>query len=160
MVVRHLRTLLRIVRACLADVRAVSAVEFSLLSPVLVLGTFATVDAGMMVYDKMMMSQVLRAGAQSAIAGANEAAILTILEDTASDNFTIASGAPSAGELSLAVVTHCACSSDLSVIVNCSSLCVGGFTPTEFYDLTATVDFDGVILPSMTLAAEISVMAQ
>ncbi|MEM9588941.1 MAG: TadE/TadG family type IV pilus assembly protein [Planctomycetota bacterium] len=55
------------------DKRGVSAVEFSLLAPFLVMGAISTVDAGMAVYDKMMITQVLRSGAHSAIAAESEA---------------------------------------------------------------------------------------
>ena len=140
--------------------RGASAVEFALLSPVLVIGTFATVDAGMAVYEKMMITQVLRAGAQTAIRGQNEQSVLDILEDTAAANFTVAGATPAPGELVLTVGTHCSCPDALATPVSCSSLCVGSVSPNEFYDLSASVEFTGVILPSFTLSGEIVVMAQ
>jgi pilus assembly protein CpaE len=140
--------------------RGVSAVEFSLLSPVLVLGAFATVDAGMAVYDKMMISQVLRAGAHSAIAAETESSVLTILRDTAADNFTVATGAPAAGELSLAVNSYCACPDALTTAVACTATCTGAVPPSQFYDISASMEFDGVLLPNFTLDGEMVVLAQ
>lgn len=145
-------------RAAQCD-RGVSAVEFSLLSPVLVLGAFATVDAGMAVYDKMMISQVLRAGAHSAIAAETEASVLTILQDTAADNFTVASGAPAPGELSLAVNSYCACPEAFGTAVACTTSCAGSVAPSQFYDISASMEFDGVLLPNFTLNGEMVVLA-
>lgn len=154
------KSVLKALKLAWACRKGASAVEFALLSPVLVVGTFATVDAGMAVYDKMMITQVLRAGAQSAIAGRSEASVLAVLEDTASANFTVAGTTPAPGELVLDVTTHCSCPDALTTPVSCSVLCVGSASPNEFYDLSASVEFTGVILPTFTLSGEIVVMAQ
>lgn len=152
--------IVRLLRRVAPAERGVSAVEFSLLAPFLVLGTFSTVDAGMAVYDKMMMTQVLRSGAQSAIAAKDEATVLSILQDTAAENFTVATGAPAPGELSLAVSSYCACGDALGVAIGCTGICTSGSAPHRFYDLDASMEFDGVILPTFTLSGDMAVLAQ
>ena len=137
-----------------------SAVEFALLAPFMVVGVFSTVDAGMAIYDKMMISQVLRAGSQAAITGDNVADVLTILEATAADNFTVTNGAAAPGELAVDVIQYCVCPDDFTAQVACTATCTGGGTPNQFYDLSASLQFDGVMLPGFTLDGEMSVMAQ
>lgn len=142
------------------DETGLSAVEFSLLAPFMVVGALSTIDAGQAVYDKMMISQVLRAGSHSAIAGDSVADVRTILEATAGDNFAISNGAPVAGELAVDVTQYCSCPDNLALVVACGDPCVGGGSPNRFYDLTASIQFDGVMLPAFTLNGEMSVMAQ
>lgn len=152
------KSLLRRVLRCQVGV---SAVEFSLLAPVMTVGAISTVDAGMAVYDKMMMTQVLRSGAQSAIGSSSVAEVQTILEATAGDNFTVAQGGTAApGELLLGVNQYCVCPEAMTTPVACTATCTGGVTPNQFYDLTATLDFSGVMLPAFTLSGEMTVMAQ
>lgn len=155
-----LKRLFSSVSSALGCERGVSAVEFALLAPFLVVGVFSTVDAGMAVYDKMMITQVLRAGAHSAIGAQSEAAVLTILQDTAADNFTVVAGTPGAGELGVSVNSYCICPEAMATPVDCTAACTAGASPNEFYDLAATLEFDGVMLPAFTLSGEIAVIAQ
>lgn len=145
--------------ALVACAKGVSAVEFSLLSPVLVTGALATTDAGMAVYQKMMITQALRSGAHSAIAAESEAQVLTILQATAADNFTVASGSPSPGELAVNVDSYCVCPSDMATQVACTTVCTGGTSPNQFYQLTATQEFQSVLLPHFNLSGSIDVIA-
>lgn len=138
----------------------VSAVEFALLSPILVLGSFATVDAGMAVYEEMMISNTLRSGAHLAISAESEAQILSVLQTVAAENFTVASGTPATGELSATVANYCICPTDGSAEVNCTTTCSSGADPQEFYTLSASKEFVGIILPDFTLSGTIDVMAQ
>lgn len=142
------------------DRRGISAVEFSLISPILVLATFGTVDAGMAVYEEMMISNTLRSGAHLAISASDEAQVLAVLQAVAAENFTVASGTPASGELSAAVTSYCVCPSDGSALVACTSTCTGGSSAQQFYALSASKEFTGILLPSFTLSGEIDVMAQ
>lgn len=142
------------------DNRGVSAVEFSLLAPFLVVGAFSTVDAGMAVYDKMVMSQVLRSGAQAAIGSDDVDDVLAILRATASQNFTVAAGTPAAGELAVDVTQYCVCPEAMGARVACTATCSDGGAPHRFYELSATRLFSGVMLPEFSLSGEISVIAQ
>lgn len=150
----------------------ISAVEFTLLAPVLVVGAFSTADAGMAIYEKMMIGQALRAGAQLAMAGAEKDDVLDVLRQVASENFTLAGsaeaapgGAASGGmaaeskSLAVSVSRYCACPGTTFVQVGCGGICDTGL-PARFYRLTATKTFDGVILPAFSLDGTIDVMAE
>jgi pilus assembly protein CpaE len=149
--------LLARLRRCVAGV---SAVEFAILAPVLVLGTFGMIDTGMAIYERMMMNQVLRAGAHPALQGANDTVVLAVLEETAADNFTVADGEAAADELELDVETSCACPGDADASAMCGAPCDSGATALRFYRLTASKTFQGVILPEFTLFYSLEVMQQ
>ncbi|MEM7424357.1 MAG: TadE/TadG family type IV pilus assembly protein [Pseudomonadota bacterium] len=155
-----LRRFTRSLRRTARDERGVSAVEFSLVAPLLVFGTIMTVDAGLAIYDKMMIGQVLRSGAQTAIAAQSQTEVRAILEATASDNFTVAAGPPTGDELSIGVSGYCVCPSDTSVQVACTASCTGGSSPLEFYQLSATKTYTGILLPAFTLDGTMDVLAQ
>ncbi|MFK7945904.1 MAG: TadE/TadG family type IV pilus assembly protein [Paracoccaceae bacterium] len=153
-------SLIPLIRRFIGCQAGVSAVEFSLLAPFMTIGAISTVDAGMAVYDKMMITQVLRAGSHAAIGASSVAEVRAILEATAGDNFTVAQGTAQPGELTLGVAQYCVCPDNLNVEVTCTSTCTGGINPNQFYDLTATMDFDAVMLPGFTLSGEMKVIAQ
>ena len=138
----------------------VSAVEFAILSPFLVLGAFGMIDTGMAVYQRMMITQVLRAGAQPALQGANETVVRTVLEETAAENFTLAEGEASGDELALDVELSCACPGDATVGVGCATTCESGSPALRFYRLSADKSFQGVLLPEFTLSGSLEVMQQ
>ena len=141
-------------------VAGVSAVEFAIVAPVLVLGTFGMVDTGMAIYQRMMMNQVLRAGAQPALQGANETVVLSVLEATAAENFTVAEGDAAGDELELDVQTSCACPGEASVGAACGTVCDSGSPALRFYRMTAGKTFQGVMLPEFTLFYSLEVMQQ
>lgn len=138
----------------------VSAVEFAIVAPFLVMGTFTMVDVGMAVYEKMMINQVLRAGAQPAFEGADEGEVLSVLEQTASDNFSVAGGDAQGDELALDVTSYCACPGGAVVQVACTSVCGSGAEAFRFYRLTAAKTFQGIMLPEFTLSGALEVMSQ
>jgi Flp pilus assembly protein TadG len=141
------------------DRTGVSAVEFSLLAPFLVVGTISAVDAGMAAHQQMMISQALRAGAHSAIAGQNETVVQTIIEAAAAENFTIASGPPLGAELSISVSTSCICPDAPTAPVTCTTSCATQTQPDQYYNLNAEKLFQGVILPDFNLSGTLSVTA-
>lgn len=148
------------IRRLWSDLRGVSAVEFALVAPLLVFGSISTVDAGIAVYEKMMIGQVLRSGAHLAIAADSVADVQTMLEATAADNFTVASGTPADGELAVAVTNYCICAADTSTQVTCTTTCSGGADPLEFYTLSADKTYTGLFLPAFQLSGTIDVLAQ
>jgi Flp pilus assembly protein TadG len=154
----------RRVRRLLTDLvrssAGVSAVEFAILSPFLVLGCFGTIDTGMAVYERMMISQVLRAGAQPAFQGLNDGVVLAVLEETAAENFTVAEGEATGDEVAVGVESHCACPGDAAIGVACGSTCESGSVAFRLYRLTATKTFEGVLLPEFTLSGSLEVMQQ
>jgi pilus assembly protein CpaE len=138
----------------------VSAAEFAIMSPVLVLACFGMVDIGMAVYERMMINQVLRAGAQPAFQGMNDSVVLTVLQETAAENFTVAEGEATGDELEVGVNSYCACPGDVAVGVGCGSTCESGSVAFRLFRLTASKAYEGVILPEFTLSGSLEVMQQ
>lgn len=166
------RSFVRRLHECAAGV---SAVEFALLAPVLVIGAFSTADAGMAIYEKMMIGQALRAAAQRVMSGGDEDDVRAVLREVASQNFAIAEegvtqvgsqdgvvddGASPDGALSIGVGRYCACPGATFVQVGCTTVCDSGPGATEFYRLTASKTFDGVMLPGFDLSGSVTVLAE
>lgn len=154
----RMRALVRRLLGCAAGV---SAVEFALLAPVLIVGAFSTADAGMAIYEKMMIGQALRAAAQRVMSGADEDDVRAVLQEVASQNFAIAGdGGAQDGALSIGVNRYCACSGETFVQVGCTAICDSGLSATRFYRLTASKTFDGVMLPDFDLSGSVAVLAE
>lgn len=155
------RRWLRLPGALLRCSAGVSAIEFAILAPVLVLGAFGTADAGRAIYQRMMIGQALRAGAQLAMVGADEAAIRDALQQVAGANFTLADGAdPAAGSLSVTVASYCGCPGAALAQVDCTAVCTDGGAAARFYRLAASKTFDGILLPDFPVAGAIEVVAE
>lgn len=150
----------RLVARALRSSRGVSAVEFAILAPLLVLGSLATADIGRAVYERMMIAQALRAGAQLAMAGAGESDVRAALETVAGENFTIAAGDGGGGALQLGVSAYCGCPGQAIVQLACTAVCDSGQEPGRFYRLSAGKSFRGVMLPAFGIAGTLEVMAE
>ncbi len=150
----------RLFRDLLHSTAGVSAVEFAIMSPVLVLCCFGMVDIGMAVYERMMINQVLRAGAQPAFQGMNDGVVLNVLQETATQNFSVADGEATGDELEVGVSSHCACPGDATVGVTCGATCESGSVALRLYRLTASKAYEGVILPEFPLSGSLEVMQQ
>jgi pilus assembly protein CpaE len=140
--------------------RGVSAVEFAIVSPLLVLGAFGVADTGTAIYERMMINQVLRAGAQPALQGANETVVRTVLEAAARENFTVADGDATGDELELDIQTSCACLGAAVAEASCGATCDSGQPAFRLYRLTASKTYQGILLPEFTLAGALEVVQQ
>ena len=139
--------------------RGISAVEFSLLSPILMLGALATFDAGAAIYEKMSINQALRAAAQSAIATQDVNAVRNILISSAEANFSVISG--NAGDqdtLAVDVIRYCVCPNATGTVVACTTICTSLQPVYELYELSATKTYTGILLPAMTLDGTLDVL--
>lgn len=151
----------RLLAALLRSASGVSAVEFALVAPLLILGAFATADAGRAIYERMMIGQALRAAAQGAMTGADADGIRAVFEAVASENFALAEGDTSGpGALSVAVESYCACPGETFVQLACTALCDSEAGATRFWHLTASKTFDGIILPGFPISGAIDVVAE
>jgi len=99
------RRLLGAARAFAADCRGVSATEFALLAPLVLLpGTLIPIDLGIAAYQQMTISSAVRVAAQSAIEGGDSDDVRAVLASVASENFRIAgSETPEADDLEISV---------------------------------------------------------
>jgi pilus assembly protein CpaE len=155
---REARSVLGRLLRCTAGV---SAVEFALVAPVLVIGAFSTADAGMAVHERMMIGQALRAGAQLAMAGASETDIREALQSVAAENFTVAwDGTPADDTLVLEVASYCICPGETIQQVDCATSCDSGASATRVYRLSASKTFQGVMLPDFPVSAAVAVLAE
>lgn len=139
----------------------VSAVEFALFAPILFFALVAAVDLGLAEYERMTLDHALRAGAQSAMADQGPDAVLKVVQNTASKNFTLADETTqTAGAVSIAVRRFCACAENTAVEVACSTTCSGSAPTFVYYRLSGTKIYDGMIMPDITLSPAVQVQVR
>ncbi len=139
----------------------VSAVEFALVAPVLVLALVSSTDIGLAEYQHMTIGHILRAGAQSAMSDPGQAQVLSTLQNTATKNFTLGTGGSvSSSALTVNVVRFCACAAAPDTSVACSTTCSGSVATEIFYTLSASIVYRGMVMPSMTFAPVLKVQVR
>lgn len=135
----------------------ISALEFGLLAPLLVLGLLAMADLGFAESRRMDIDHVLRAGAQSAFADPGATTVRAVMETTAK-NYTLSSGTTTSSEtLSLSVARGAACPESIGTEVAVSTTCAGGRPTLIFYALSAEHTYKGIFLPDMQLQSSLQV---
>lgn len=156
---RALRRPNRVLKALWSNENGLSAVEFALLAPPLLLGLLATADLGLAQSQRMSMDHVLRAGAQSAISDPGTESVLKVTTSTAAPEFSLAADpeAPEPGNLSLTVSRLAACPEQIDTAVATSTTCVGGQPTVIYYALSARMEYTGMILPAMQLESALQV---
>lgn len=156
---RENHSLIRLPGGLWSDERGLSAVEFALLAPLLLLGLLATADLGLAQSRRMSIDHVLRAGAQSAIADPGEASVLRVATSTATPDFSLATdpAVPGPGELSLAINRLAACPEQIDTAVAVSTTCAGGQPTVIYYALSAKMTYAGLILPDLQLSSALQV---
>lgn len=117
----------------------VSAVEFALVAPVLLVALLSMVDVGFAIYERMTIDYVLRAGAQAAMGDPAGGEVLAVLNNTAAKNFAV-------GAVPSFTVEHpvCECPENTSVV--CSATCAGGAATSIYYRLEGTKTYDGIFM--------------
>jgi Flp pilus assembly protein TadG len=105
------------------DTRAVAAVEFGIMIPLLSLMVVSVTDIGLAVYRKMQVENAAQAGAQYAIARGYDASSISNAV-TGATNSTAVTASPSP-------VQFCGCPMSTGVsTVSCGSVCTGGAQAT------------------------------
>ena len=142
-----------------SDEKGLSAVEFALLAPLLLLGLVATADLGLAQSRRMSMDHVLRAGAQIAIGDPGAESVLSVATSTAAPEFSLAAdaAAPEPGDLSLTVSRLAACPEQIDTAVPVSTTCAGGQPTVIYYALSARMEYAGMILPDLQLGSALQV---
>lgn len=128
--------------------RGVSAIEFALLAPVLIMALLGTVDVGRALTEQMGLSSLLRTGAQTAMAGGDLARINHVLHAAKDDSVT------------LDVVHVCACPENAGAAVDCSTTCAGPAPTAIYYSINAKKTFSGVLLPNIPLSRSLQVQVR
>jgi pilus assembly protein CpaE len=156
---RHLRCLKEMLVSWWRGGEGASAVEFALIAPMLIIGLVTMVDVGLAANERMTIDHVLRSGAQRAMADPGAGAVLNVLKDTATRNFTLPpDGAPQPPHtLSLSAVRFCACPEDTGAAVACSTICSGPKPTFIYYRLLGAKTYKGMIIPSVTSSISMQV---
>lgn len=124
--------------------RAASAVELSMLAPMLAAALLTTFDLGMGMTDRMAIDHVLRAGAQEAMDDAGVSAVKGALAAAAASQFS------STAEPTLTAERFCACPGAMDTPTSCSTPCGQSTPPFTYYRLRAQLVYTGTLWPAMT----------
>ena len=122
-----------------ADEAGVSAVEFSLLAPMLIFLAVATTDVGIGFYLCMQVESAAQAGAQYAILRGFDASAISSAVTNATD-YTGVSASPTPSEF-----CGCASSTGISVSASCSAKCSSGSAPGTYVLVSAKATYTTLI---------------
>jgi len=135
--------------SALSAEQGASAIEFALLSPVLIIALLGTVDVGQALTQQMALGSLLRTGAQSAIAGSDTSTVKRVLLAAKDD-----------ASVSVDVAQICACPESPQEAVDCSTTCAGPGPTAVYYSLTAEKSFSGIFLSGTLLSRSIQVQVR
>ena len=139
-----------LLRRLARDRRGASAIEFSVIAPIIAAGLLSTVDLGRAINERISLDNLLRVGTRIAMtdpgAGVVRAAIGVADDSQSHSNDRSA--------LSLDVLRYCACPDDSASALPCSTTCAGSAPTAIFYRLTSTATFDGMLLPPISIGAD------
>jgi Flp pilus assembly protein TadG len=125
----------RFLRRFAQDQRGVSAIEFALTVPVLLISLLGVVDIGNVVYQRADMESALRAGVQYFMNGGDD---LSKAEQVVNESWTTKPQG--------VVVTadkFCLCGTALHA---CTTLCGDGSYPDAFNRINASATFPGILM--------------
>lgn len=136
--------------------KGVSAVEFALVTPVLLAGIMSLVDLGVAVFHKMEVTSAVRSGAQYALVDKDDIAGIEAAVNN-STNLPAASMTVSATE-------SCDCISTAGVISalgSCGDSCSGTDTKRYLMTVNASHVYNPVFLPTdLTLTGSVTLQTQ
>ena len=132
---KNSRNMLRFLTRFAQDERGVSAVEFALTVPILLMSLLGVVDLGNVVYKRADMDSALRAGIQYFM---NGGADLTVAQQIVTDSWTTK---PQGVIVVADKVCYCG-----TVANSCNSLCGDGSVPTAYSRLQAMATFPGILI--------------
>ena len=114
------------------DRRGAVAVEFALITPVLLIALIALADFGLMVYQNTQLSEAASAGVRFALQSGNED------DDAGIEAATLASLPDNLGA-SVAVTRECRCPTGGAVA--CDSECSGEIVPGRYVEVVVTCPY-------------------
>jgi Flp pilus assembly protein TadG len=122
-----------------------SAVEFALISAILVPMILGLVDYGLAQFKKMELVGAVRSGAQyTLLKGYDSDTVETIIGDATNID---------AADLTISSSEFCECLDDTSISA-CGDSCDDGDSNQKFVTITATYDFTPIILPNTITISE------
>ncbi|PVE22042.1 hypothetical protein DC522_23295 [Microvirga sp. KLBC 81] len=152
----------------LSDQSGVSALEFALLAPAILLGSVFVADLAFLAHQRMAIDQVLRAGAQQAMldksaSPAAEEVVKVLNIMAASGNFAVGSTIPVKEKPPLIVGAsrYCACPDAIEAPpVACSTICTGSKPTLAFYSIWAKSRSSNMLLPDLPFEPQIRVQVR
>lgn len=152
----------------LRDQTGVSALEFALLAPFILLGSLAVADLAFLAHQRMAIDQVLRAGAQQAMldkstSPAAEEVVKVLNIMAAAGNFAVGSTVPVQEKPPLIVGAsrYCVCPEAIEVPQEtCSTICTGSKPTLAFYSIRAQSRSSNMLLPNFSFEPQIRVQVR
>ena len=158
-------------RILLSQERGAAATEFAVLAPVLIFACLATIDIGLAISQKMRLDYSVRAASEAAIRDLGEAEVHGVLNLIASEHFSLASTEEGTEtqtegdvspipEIATNVNRFCACPESVSAAIGCSTVCTDNAKPYLYYELSASVDYEAILLPDIPLTKSLLVQVK
>lgn len=146
----------------------VSALEFGLFAPILLLGLLSVADLALLAQQNMAVGHVLRAGAQEAMLDKSTSPsapeVMKVLNLIAADSFAVGSPISVNGRppLTLTASRYCICAENLGgpPLTSCMTICTGSKPPLIFYEIAAVSRSSNMILPQMSLRPRLQVQVR
>jgi Flp pilus assembly protein TadG len=127
-------------RRLLSCTKGAGMLEFALFAPMVALGLLVMTDIGIAIGTRMELDRNVRAGAQAAMSLNNN-------PDSIAGIVRTSSTAP----ITVNVTEVCACGGAATV---CTAQCASGDPPSNFFEIRATRQQDGLILGTRTIRSE------
>jgi Flp pilus assembly protein TadG len=126
-----------------ADQSGVSAVEFSLVAPILVAMVIATIEGGLLTMRSYDTRAALNAGAQYIMQGGTSS--------TAAQAIIMSAWSKKSADATASVTQSCKCGATVNV---CSTLCADGTVPMSYYALSAQMTSKGIFTTNVIKAQD------
>jgi Flp pilus assembly protein TadG len=127
--------MMHFIQRFLCDERGVSAIEFALTVPVLLISLLGVVDIGTTVYKRADMEAALRSGVQYFMNGGEDL--------TRAENVVLESWTTKPDTVTVSADRLCLCG---TTAASCNALCGDGTTPTTYNRIQATALFPGILM--------------
>jgi pilus assembly protein CpaE len=151
----------------LPDQAGVSALEFALFAPVILIGSLSVADLAFLAQQRMSLDQVLRAGAQQAMldksASPEAPDVMKVLNVLAAGNFAVGSTNAVNGKppVVFGASRYCVCPGSVTgPQVSCSTVCPSSKAPLAFYTVSAQSKSSNMILPNISFKPQITVQVR
>ena len=137
----------------------------------LIFACLATVDIGLAIGQKMRLDYSVRAASEAAIRDLGEEEVHGVLDLIASEHFSLASteegtdtqtdsGVSPSPEIATDVNRFCACPESVSAAIGCATVCTDDAKPYLYYELSASVDYEAILLPDIPLSKSLLVQVK
>ena len=145
-------SLINLMRALRNDAGGVSAIEFGIMAPTLVMMTICAVDLGMGIYRNMQVQNAAQAGAQYAMAHVFDANQIASVVSNATGLSGISASPPP--------VQYCGCATSAGIAnIACGSTCPAGAVYGNYVQVSTQGTYN-TILPYPLIANSFTLTAQ